>query len=184
MRRRAIIHPSDDDYRWRRSEVVSVRWGTALLLTLIFVAATGALDALGKSEAGLKPGALYTSAAKTCTGIPAGTTCVFKFRASSDGHSLQFVGKTVVDTWHCNGGGGEAFLGGKFKDADPIPRVKLSTGGTLYGSVLATSSSGNKYTVMVNGHIANGGAAAVVTFHSIPVSGTVKCATPPVTLTR
>jgi len=181
MRRRAIIHPSDDDYRWRRSEVVSVRWGTALLLTLMFVAATGA--ALGTSEAGLKPGALYTSAAKTCTGIPADTTCVFKFRASSDGRSLQFVGKTAVDTWHCNGGGGEAFLGGKFKDATPIPPVKLSTGGTLYSSLLATSSSGNKYTVKVTGHIANGGAAAVLTFHSIPVSGTVKCATPPVTLT-
>jgi hypothetical protein len=155
--------------------------GVVAAAGVLAILAAGALAAVGfTTGARLKGGALYTSsAAKNCSaGLP-GTTCVFKFRASSDGLSLRFVGKTVIDGWGCNGGGGEALLGGSVKGADPIPLVKLKSGGVLYGRVIGRS----RRTITVTGRIAKGGSVAVLTFHSAVSGGSVKCATAPVTLT-
>ena len=85
------------------------------------------------AAARLTHGALYTGRSCSSSGIPR-TTCVFKFRAASDGLSLRFVGATVIDAWGCRAGGGEALLGGEVKGATPIPRVKLQAHGKLYGS--------------------------------------------------
>jgi hypothetical protein len=107
------------------------------------------------------PGALYSG--KTCTtpgGIPH-TGCAFKFRASADGASLRFVGITVVDSWRCNGGGGEALLGGKVRGATPIPLVRVRATGALYGSV-GTGS----HRSAVTGKLAAGGRSAQIVFHS------------------
>ena len=60
---------------------------------------------------------------------------MFKFRASRDGLSLRFVGKTVIDAWGCGAGGGEALLGGEAKYRTPIPLVKVRADGRLYGSI-------------------------------------------------
>ena len=115
---------------------------------------------------------------------------MFKFRASNDGRSLRFAGATVVDTWRCNGGGGEALLGGEVKGATPIPRVQLQANGKLYGSVSyvlrRTQGAPARYKSTVTGHLAHAGKAAVVTFHNVYVSssGTQPCATQPVTLTK
>ena len=105
----------------------------------------------------LTPGALYTSKAGKCTSPGPGITCEYKFRASSDGQSLRFVGKTVVDSWICNGGGGEALLGGK--KGQSIPLVKVSSGGKLQGSVRDHSTVES-----VTGRLTQAGKAAVITF--------------------
>jgi hypothetical protein len=68
------------------------------------------------------------------------------------------------------------------KGADPIPRVKLEADGTLDGSVVA-GETGHKHTITVTGHLAKGGSAAVLTLHSTPSSGNVRCATQAVTVT-
>src|SRR5690242_16599281 len=81
------------------------------------------------------PGALYTG--KTCAtppGLPH-TGCTFDFRASADGSSLRFTGITVIDSWRCKGGGGEALIGGKAKGATPVPLVRVRATGALYGSL-------------------------------------------------
>lgn len=115
---------------------------------------------------------------------------MFAFRASNDGRSLQFVGATVVDTWRCNGGGGEALLGGKVKNATPIPRVQLRADGKLYGSVnyilRRTQGAPLRYKSTVTGRLTNAGKAAVVTFHNTYLStgANQPCATQPVTLTK
>jgi len=137
------------------------------LATALIVAASAA--------ASLTPGALYTSEAGNCTSPGPGITCVFKFRASADEQSLRFVGDTVVDTWICHGGGGEALLGGK--KGEPIPRVNVLSSGRLYGSVKYRSAL-----ITVTGQLTNAGKAVVITFHNQGSSG-VSCATRPVILT-
>jgi hypothetical protein len=105
-------------------------------------------------------GAVYTG--RSCrgdAGLP-GATCVYKFRASRDGLTLRFVGKTVVSTWICHGGGGEALIGGKLNGAAPVPLVKLRSNGTLYGSA---GHAGTK--VAVTGKLTHAGKTAVITFH-------------------
>ncbi len=115
---------------------------------------------------------------------------MFKFRASNDGRSLRFAGATVIDTWRCHGGGGEALLGGETKDATPIPRVQLGANGKLYGSVnyvlRRTQGASLRYRSTVTGRLTNAGKAAVVTFHDtyLSSSGNQPCATQPVTLTK
>jgi hypothetical protein len=168
--------------------VVGVRWpvrrAVALAVLGLLVSAAGALAA-----ARFTPGALYTGRGCSSSGIPR-TTCVFKFRATSDGRSLRFVGVTVVDTWRCNGGGGEALLGGEVKGATPIPRVRLRANGQLFGSVdyllRRTQGAPARYKSTVTGHLTHAGRSAVVTFHNTYVSssGNQPCATQPVTLTK
>jgi hypothetical protein len=168
--------------------VVAVRWplrrAAGLAVAGVLVAAAGAMAA-----ARLTPGALYTGRSCSSSGLPR-TTCVFKFRAASDGRSLQFVGPTVIDTWRCHGGGGEALLGGEHKGAAPIPRVKLQANGKLFGSVNyvlpRTHSAPARYKSTVTGHLANHGESAVVTFHDtyISSSGNQPCVTEPVTLAK
>lgn len=168
--------------------VVAVRWpvrrAAALAVAVLLVGAAGALAA-----AQFAPGALYTGRSCSSSGLPR-TTCVFKFDASNDGRSLRFVGATVVDTWRCNGGGGEALLGGEVKGATPIPRVQLRANGKLYGSVSyvlrRTQGAPARYTSTVTGHLVHAGRSAVVTFHNTYISsrGNQPCATQPVTLTK
>ena len=99
-----------------------------LAVLVVLVAASSALAA-----AHFRAGASYTG--KTCQSTQVkGTTCVYRFRASSNGTTLKFVGTTGVTGWGCNGGGGEALLGGKHEGADALPVIKVQPKGTLYGS--------------------------------------------------
>lgn len=167
----------------RRAWIRSV---TAVALAGLLLTAAGALAATR-----LMDGAVYTGKSGFCGSTISGTTCVFRFRASADGRSLRFVGKTVIDGWACRGGGGEALLGGKLKNEmpTPIPVVKARTNGTLYGSVTytlrPTSAPPEHEKSTVTGHLANAGKKAVVTFHNVYLSshGNIPCATQPVTLT-
>ena len=106
------------------------RRGAALAIAGLLLAAAGAL-----AMTHLRSGELYSGKDAQCGSSVPGTTCVFKFRAGKDGLSLRFAGKTVIDTWGCRGGGGEALLGGKAKYATPIPLITLSKNGKLHGSV-------------------------------------------------
>jgi hypothetical protein len=163
-----------------------IRRSMGVASAAMLVAAAGALAA-----GTLKPGALYTGKSSACGSSVAGTTCVFRFRASADGRSLRFVGKTVIDTWRCRGGGGEALLGGTLKNAKPtpIPVVRVRANGALYGSVgytlRPTGAPPAHYTSSVTGHLANAGREAVITFHNVYRSshGNQPCATQPATLT-
>lgn len=154
-------------------------------LALILVVAAEALAA-----ARLHPGALYVGKDSDCGSNVRGTTCVFRFRAGQDGRSLKFVGKTVIDTWGCRGGGGEALLGGELKFATPIPLVEVRANGTLHGShsyvVRPSVGAPNHYVSSVSGHLAKGGETVVITFHNVYLSshGNEPCVTQPVTLDK
>ena len=149
----------------------------------LLVAAAGALAA-----AHFRPGALYTGKDSACGSRVPGTTCMFRFRASTDGGSLRFDGKTVIDTWGCRGGGGEALLGGKAKDATPIPLISLRANGTLHGSagyvLRPTSAPPEHYRSTVTGHLSRAGKGAVIIFHISFNSSRSPCATQPVTITE
>lgn len=155
--------------------------GAALAIAGLLVAAAGAVAATH-----LRSGALYTGKDAQCGSSVPGTTCVFRFRASKDGLSLRFAGETVIDSWGCRGGGGEALLGGEAQGATPIPRIKLSKGGTLNGSVgyvlRPTGAPPTHYTSTVTGRITRVGKAAVITFHISLDSNRSPCSTPPVTV--
>lgn len=139
-----------------------------LAVVVVLVAASSALAA-----AHFHAGASYTG--KTCQSTQVtGTTCVYKFRASGNGTTLKFVGTTVITGWGCNGGGGEALLGGKHDGADALPVIKVQPKGTLYGSAGKGDTE-----VSVTGHLAGSGKTATVTFH-LTNEG---CHTSPVTLT-
>lgn len=157
------------------------RRGAALAIAGLLVGAAGALAATH-----LRPGALYTGKDSQCGSSVPGTTCVFRFRASNDGMSLRFAGKTVIDSWGCRGGGGEALLGGEAKGATPIPLIKLSKDGTLHGSVgyvlRPSGAPPAHYTSTVTGHMSRAGKTAVITFHVSLNSGRSPCSTQPVTL--
>jgi hypothetical protein len=161
------------------------RRGAALALVALLATAAAALAA-----AHFRPGAAYTGRDGYCSSRVPGTTCMFKFRASRDGLSLRFVGKTVIDAWGCRGGGGEALLGGEAKYATPIPLVKVQANGKLYGSgsyvLRPTHAAPDHYNATVTGHLAKSGRTAVITFHNtyISSSGNQPCATQPVTLTE
>lgn len=158
------------------------RRGTALAIAGLLIAATGAL-----AVAHLRAGKLYTGKDADCGSSVPGTTCVFKFRASKDGLSLRFAGKTVIDTWGCRGGGGEALLGGEAKYATPIPLIMLGKSGKLHGSVdfvlHPTSAPPEHYTSTVTGHISRAGKAAVITFEIRFKGSRSPCSTQPVTIT-
>lgn len=93
-----------------------IRSAIAVTFACMLVAAAGAFAAVR-----LAGGALYTGKSPDCGSSVPGTTCQFRFRASGNGRSLRFVGRTVIDTWGCRGGGGEALLGGKLKNETPTP---------------------------------------------------------------
>jgi hypothetical protein len=162
----------------------AVRRGAALTLAALLPTAAAALAA-----AQFRPGATYAGQDSYCSSHVPGTTCLFKFRASGDGLSLRFVGKTVIDAWRCRGGGGEALLGGEAKGATPIPLVKVQAMGKLYGSssyiLRPTQGPANHYKVTVTGHLTKSGRTAVITFHNTYISSSEnqRCATQPVTLT-
>jgi hypothetical protein len=118
--------------------------------------------------------ALYTGKSCDRPGGIEGTTCVYKFRATADGSALKFIGRTVVSTWICHGGGGEALLGGTVHGAAPIPVVKVRPKGGLYGSARKGESK-----VTVTGHLTGGGETATLNFHL----GNQGCTSPKVTLT-
>lgn len=162
----------------------AVRRGAALALVALLATAAAALGA-----AHFRPAATYTGRDSACSSRVPRTTCVFKFRASRDGLTLRFVGKTVIDTWGCRGGGGEALLGGEVKGATPIPLVKVQANGKLSGSgsyiFRPTQAPPEHYKVTVTGQLAKSARTAVITFHNtyISSSGNRPCATQPVTLT-
>lgn len=160
--------------------------GVALALSAALLVTASAFAAVS-----LKSGAIYTGKSPSCSeGAIAGTTCVFKFRASGNGRSLQFIGKPVVDGWGCGAGGGEALLGGKLKSSTPtpIPLAKIHANGSLSGSVSyvmrPTAGPVSHYKSSVTGHLSNGGKAVVITFRNTLTSGHTSqpCATQPVTL--
>lgn len=148
----------------------------------LLIAAAGALAA-----AHFRPGALYTGRDAQCDSHEPGTTCVFTFRAAKDGRSLHFVGKTVIDSWGCRGGGGEALLGGEVRGATPIPPIGVRRNGSVHGSVgyvsRPTSAPPQHYTSTVTGHLTRTGKAAVITFHVAFNSSRSPCSTQPVTIT-
>lgn len=155
--------------------------GTGLAVAGLLLAAAAALAA-----AQFRPGASYTGKSAACGSTVRGTTCGFSFRASADGQSLRFVGKTVIDTWGCRGGGGEALLGGKVKFATPIPVVSVRADGTLHGSVgyvfRPTGALPERITSSVTGRLSPGGKSAVITFHMTSKSARSPCVTRPVTI--
>lgn len=161
----------------------AVRRGAALALPALL--ATGAV---ALAAAHFLSGATYTGRDSYCSSRVDGTTCEFRFHASTDGRSMRFVGKTVIDSWRCRNGGGEALLGGKVKGATPIPLVKVRANGTLYGSASytfrPTQAPPQHYKAVVTGHLGNSGKTAVITFHNTYISshGNQSCATQPVTL--
>jgi hypothetical protein len=83
------------------------------------------------------------------------------------------VGETVVSSWICRQGGGQALLGGKVSGHDPVPLLRLRSNGNLYGS---GGSGPNE--VAVTGYIAEAGTKAVVHFHLVHRG----CSSPKVTL--
>lgn len=171
----------------RGSEMVKRRLMRAMPAALVLILVVAA-DALAAAR--LQPGALYVGKDSDCASNVRGTTCMFRFRAGHDGRSLKFVGKTVIDTWGCRNGGGEALLGGELKFATPIPLVEVRANGTLHGShryvVRPSVGAPNHYVSSVSGHVAKGGRTAVITFHNVYVSshGSEPCATQPVTLNK
>jgi hypothetical protein len=142
----------------RRSAGSIARSAAALAVAALLTAAAGASAAVH-----LTTGATYTGKSSACqqATIP-GTTCVFAFRASARGFALRFVGETVVSSWACPHGGGEALLGGKVNGNDPIPLLRVRSNGDLYGSAGSGPSE-----VAVSGYIAEAGTKAVVRFHLV-----------------
>jgi hypothetical protein len=129
-----------------------------LAVAALLVAAGGAAAAVRVTV-----GAAYTGKSSGCQrAATPGTTCSFTFRASRNGWALRFVGPTVVSSWNCRQGGGEALLGGKANGNDPVPLVKLRPNGTLYGHAGSGPSK-----VAVSGHIAEAGTKVVITFHLV-----------------
>jgi hypothetical protein len=143
--------------------------GCVLAIAAALVVAGGALAATHFTA-----GALYTGRACTTTGVT-GTTCTFRFRASNNGSTLRFVGKTVVSTWRCQNGGGEALIGGIPAFADPMPVLTVRSNRTIHGS----AGSGT-HKVTATGTLGKGARTATVTFHG---QGGL-CSLAPVTLKR
>jgi hypothetical protein len=122
----------------------------------------------------LTTGAAYSGKSSACQHptVP-GATCVFSFRASRNGWGLRFVGATVVSSWSCPHGGGQALLGGNVIGNDPVPSMTLRSNGKLYGRAGHGPSK-----VVVTGHIAEAGTKVVLTFHLVKQH----CVSPKVTL--
>jgi len=149
----------------------------ALLATLGSVLATAALlvpAGAANAAVHLSSESAYTGRSTACPHPkPAGTTCVFRFRASSNGYALRFHGKTAISSWECRNGGGEALLGGKVAGSYRVPLLILQSDGKLLGTV-----GHGARRVSVTGHIAEAGSKVVLRFHL----ARGHCVTPKVTL--
>jgi len=103
------------------------RRSTALAAATFLIAAGSAL-----AQVHLSAGSYYSGKSTTCDHpTTPGTRCVFTFRASHGGFALRLVGPTVVSTWECRHGGGEALLGGNASGNVPVPLLNLQGDGTL-----------------------------------------------------
>lgn len=152
----------------RRSRVLALAIA-AVAIAVVLVPASGALAGVHLSS-----GSAYTGKSSACPHPKlAGTTCVFKFRASQNGYGLRFVGKTVVSSWACRNGGGQALLGGKVSGNDPLPLLVLGSDGKLQGRA---GHGPNRVTAA--GHIAEAGTKVVVRFKLAHQH----CVTPKITL--
>lgn len=158
-----------------------VRNGAALALVAVLAMAVVALAA-----AHFQPGATYQGKDGYCSSNVPGTTCEFKFQASSDGRLLRFVGRTVIDAWGCSNGGGEALLGGKMEGATPIPPVQVRASGALYGSVMytfrPTQAPVEHLKASVTGHLGTSGKTVTIALHMSSQANSRPCSTQPVTL--
>ena len=145
------------------------RRSTALAAATFLIAAGSAL-----AQVHLSAGSYYSGKSTTCDHpTTPGTRCVFTFRASHGGFALRLVGPTVVSTWECRHGGGEALLGGNASGNVPVPLLNLQGDGTLS----ARGGSGRQ-AISVTGHIAEAGTKVVLRFHLVHQH----CVTPKVTL--
>jgi hypothetical protein len=145
------------------------RRSTVLAVVALLMGAGSALSAVR-----LTTHAFYTGNSSVCQrGAVPGTSCQFRFLASSNGFALRFVGHTVVSSWTCRKGTREALLGGKVAGNDPVPLLILRSDGTLYGGA---GSGANQVTA--TGHIAEAGTKVVVRFHLVHRH----CVSPKVTL--
>lgn len=102
------------------------------------------------------PGALYTGNSGVCA-ANIRRECVFKFRVSSDGRTLQFVKPgEAVSSWACRGGGGEAVFGsGKY--AYRIPPAQIHSDGAFSGS----SGAGSRKLLITGTFTGSGNTAAL-----------------------
>jgi hypothetical protein len=122
----------------------------------------------------LSAGSYYSGKSPAChrSGAP-GTRCFFTFRASHGGFVLRLVGPTVVSTWECRRGGGEALLGGKASGNVPVPLLSLQADGQLSGRTGA-----GRQKIAVTGHIAEAGTKVVLRFQLVHQH----CVTPKIVL--
>lgn len=131
---------------------VAGRSTAVALVTLVCLAATASATAL------FTPGATYRGRSVSCgpnasgkSPVP-GTVCFFVYRANKAGTSLTPANATVLSTWRCRGGGGEAQLGGRAKYADPLPVISVGANRALHGS----AGHGQKRVTVTGGLSANG----------------------------
>lgn len=170
---------------------VDIRRSTRKLSSGFVLAVIGLLLVAGTALAAahFAPGRKYTAKSPPCSphAIP-NTSCTFVFKASTDGRSLKFIGKTVVDTWSCRNGGGEALLGGKARYATPIPNIVVGSGGKLSGSVQyvfrPTSAPPEHHTYSVTGLLSRSGKSATITLHDKVNGSRSGCTVGPITLTE
>ncbi len=132
------------------------------------------LAAAASATALFTPGATYRGRSASCvpdasgkSPVP-GTVCFFVYRANKAATSLTPANATVLSTWRCHGGGGEAQLGGRARYADPLPTISVSANRALHGSaghgqkrVTVTGSlSANCMTLTLVVHLINQGCAS------------------------
>lgn len=145
------------------------RRGAALATAALLIPAGSAL-----AQVHLSAGSFYSGKSTAChRPTTPGTRCVFTFRASHGGFALRLVGATVVSTWECRHGGGQALLGGKASGNVPVPLLSLQADGKLSGA-----GGTGRQKIAVSGHIAEAGTKVVLRFHLVHQH----CVTPKVTL--
>ena len=152
-----------------RARTIAAR---AAILALAALLMSGAV---ATASVRLTTGAIYSGKSTACVHPkPKGTSCVFSFRAGSNGYGLGFVEKrTVISSWSCRKGGGEALFGGKVAGHVRVPVLLLQPDGELLGSV---GSGPNR--VSASGHIAEAGTKVVLRLHLAHGH----CVTPKITL--
>ncbi len=141
---------------------VAGRSVTMALVALVCLAAAASATAL------FTPGATYRGRSVSCipdssgkSPVP-GTVCFFVYRANKARTSLTPANATVLSTWRCHGGGGEAQLGGRAKYADPLPVITVGANRALHGS----AGHGQKR-VTVTGSLSANGMTLTLVVHLI-----------------
>ncbi len=141
---------------------VAGRSAAMALAALVCLAAAASATAL------FTPGATYRGRSVTCgpgasgKSPVTGTVCFFVYRANKAGTSLTPADATVLSTWRCHGGGGEAQLGGRAKYADPLPVITVGANRALRGS----AGHGQKR-VTVTGSLSANGMTLTLVVHLI-----------------